>query len=242
MKLAVRVALASLSLGFLSCGHIQIPPCILDGSCLPTPPPTPSPSPTPPVPSPSVAPSSPPSPSPSPVPSPSPSSTPSPSPVPSPTPSATPSPVPSPGIPPEGVCPEGWPTVPTRMGLGQVPLGVNRRHSNDEGFWTVYVLNSTPRQEPPYCPHRGNLGECEMWTPCATQPGYEPDARQTLPGHFVDEPVERRSFNPYLLVVVISENPTIGSPPGHYTVCVAPTKAQRNTAAETCREYDFTDR
>lgn len=148
------------------------------------------------------------------------------------------------GVPPEGVCPEGWPHKPTRVGLGDKPLAVNRRHSNEEGYWTVYVLNSTPKQEPPFCPHRGNVGECEEWAPCATAEGYQTDARQTLagPGGFVDEPVERRSNNPYLLVIVVSENASIGSRPGHYTVCTAPSARERFTGAETCREYDFTDR
>lgn len=128
------------------------------------------------------------------------------------------------------------------MGLGDRPLNVNRRYDKDTGsYWTSYILNTTPRQEPPYCPHRGNLGECEEWAPCAED--TSPAARAWGPGWPVQgDHVERRSNNAYLLNMVISENPDIGSPSGHYRVCVAPMESLIGTPSGTCREYDFTDR
>lgn len=257
---AATVVLALATLGMVSmlsgCAGVTIPPCIrylAEGTlkdhpeCIP--PVSPSPSPSPQVspsasPSPVVEPS--PSPSPQPLPSPSPTpptSSPSPSPLPSPSPTATP--VPSDGneVPPEGVCPESWPTVPSRMGLGERPLNVQRRYDKDTGsYWTAYILNTTPRAEPPFCPHRGNTGECEMWAPCAAK--HNPDGRQSLyDGRgFVDEPVERRSNNQYLYVIIVSTNPSIGSDPGRYQVCAAPEKKDRGTPKETCRTYDMTDK
>jgi hypothetical protein len=93
-RLLACVLVVSAVVAVVACGRITIPPCIIDGSCLPTPPaPTPAPSASP---SPTPAPSPSPIPVPSPSPEPSPSPVPTPIPAPSPAPSATPKPGPIP--------------------------------------------------------------------------------------------------------------------------------------------------
>lgn len=163
-------------------------------------------------------------------------------------------------MPPEGVCPtepHAWPLAPTRVGLGDRPLNIRRMFDREtQSYWTIYILNATPRQEPPYCPHRGNVGECEQWAPCAYQyriaarawgPGWPPqgddvERRSRVCELWEEHPGKLDCVNNNVLALVISENPEIGSPSGHYRVCVAPTERLIGTPAGTCREYDFTDR
>lgn len=194
-------------------------PCPSAGlSCLPTPSPLPAASPTP---------------VPLPTPSPAPSATAPPSPAPTSPPTPFPTPEPLPTVPPEGVCPGEFDHPPVSVSLGERPFA----HRDLEGD-RVYTFNTTPRDYPPYCPHRGNTGMCEQWAPCAVK--YTPDATQMLlidgKRVFENEPVERASNNQYLLRIRISTHPDDGSLPGLYYICVGPPGGIHSTFSQ-CHEY-----
>lgn len=171
MRKTLAVALL---LALAACGGFKVPPCLLDGSCLPTfPSPTPAPSAAP-LPSPTPAASPSPSPAPSPSPSPEAPPSPKPSPAPSPVPSAMPSPLPSISpfpqigadgnypLPEPGTCPKWFDVQPIRINLGAAP----NQPRIDRGR-AIYVFNIKPVDVPPRCPHRSGLSECEQWAPCA---------------------------------------------------------------------------
>lgn len=191
--------------------------------------PPPTPLPTPAGPPPAGCPTPPAAASPCPIAS----ATPRPTPFPEPTPPPFPTPAPGPTVPPDNVCPGEFDHPPTVVTIGENPL--SRR---DLGTDRVYTFNTTPRDNPPYCPHRGNTGMCEQWAACAIK--YTPDATQTLVVNgrpvFENEPVERASNNQYLLRIRISPNPDDGSQPGLYYICVAPPGGIL-TVFRNCREY-----
>jgi hypothetical protein len=175
------------------------------------------------APEPSAAPSASPSATPPPTPSPTPSTAISP-----PSPASSPSASPSAQlpIPPEGVCPAGWPVKPDFVTIGEKPW---RAPANPY----AWIFNVTPRTNAPYCPHKPGA-TCEQWAPCAAQ--WRIAAKAWGPGFNGDE-VERRSSNSNLLVMVLGEH---GSPPGRYEVCVAPTEAEIRGPNGMCRFYDLT--
>src|SRR6185369_13924974 len=212
MKRSLPIVLAFVVMG---CGF-QIPPCILDGSCLPKPSPSPSaspvssPSPTAP---PSVSPSPEPSASPSPVPTPVPTPSATPTPAPSPSPSAQPTPSPSPVA---ELCPK-----PIRT---KIALFSKRKLEESRHTWRN-VWNVTP-----IVPSTGHGGSCEwkrnqesgelpseceaanscsavyavtfapidpaVGIPQAYQAGKNKDGSS-----FGHDPVERSSTSDYLLVI-----------------------------------------
>lgn len=197
---AVLIACAALL--FAGCGF-KIPPCVLDGSCLPQPSPSPSPAPSPsptaePLPTPS------PSPAPTPAPSPSPVSTPSPSPRPV----DGPPPLDANGnypIPPAGTCPAHFAGSLYRYGIQEHSRRPCSGNCQADGYLgIVIIVSATPKSVPPYCGHAGDRRECEQWRPC--QDGYAdwqdaslgPALYMTLPGHWVDARVVKRSDNNHL--------------------------------------------
>lgn len=229
--------LAAMLLATSCGGRITIPPCILDGSCLPIPSAPPSPVASP-APEPSAVPSPSPQPSPVPVPTPSPVSTPPPSPSP------VPSPVDAGIIPKLNECPAGWPTTVDFVTIGSVP---HRAGANPN----AWLFNVTPRRtDPKYCldengASRMQGGQCDEWMPCGLRRNpdgswlYMVAARAWGPGPFADGgEVERRGDNPNLLNFVLG---AAGSPPGDYHVCVAPTPAELAAAVNTnCTDANLT--
>lgn len=74
----------------------------------------------------------------------------------------------------ENTCPASFNVAASRVGVGETP-GFNRQ-SNTRAKVTIHLSS---KSQPPLCPHRGNVGECEQWMPCAQvqdKAGYPPIA------------------------------------------------------------------
>lgn len=89
-------------------------------------------------------------------------------------------------------------------------------------------------------------GQCEEWVPCALRQNpdgswlYQVSAKAWGPG-FNGDNVERRGNNPNIGNIVLHPFDTeIGTPAGHYRVCVAPTDRLIGSDKGMCREYDLT--
>lgn len=205
-RIPVLIALALFTFG---CGF-KIPPCLIDGTCLPTPPPTASPSPSappvtlPPTPSPvpTVAP-----PSPSPVPTVAPPASPSPSPQTSPSPSPSGVPPIVDGnypVPPAGVCPAWFANSLSRIGISELSRRSCGQCIKDGYLGIIITASATPKSVPPFCGHAPGRLQCEQWRPCQdgasdqTDPNLGPDLLMTLPGHWTDARCDKRSDNNYL--------------------------------------------
>lgn len=123
--------------------------------------------------------------------------------------------------------PEKWLHRPTRVGLGEKPM-------NSPGYAAParINLNSTPRDDPPHVPQRGNKGESEQWADCAN--AYA--ALHGPPPMWCEGPAGNR------LEVNQGGGPYnrwfYAETPGRYRCCVRP----HNTAEgvnETCRDYQI---
>ncbi len=63
----------------------------------------------------------------------------------------------------ENTCPASWDHRATRVGIGDKPAVA----STSKRARIQVFLSS--KDQPPYCAHRGNFGECEQWSACAAQ-------------------------------------------------------------------------
>lgn len=200
-----KVAIAAMgiiaAMGGVSCGGITIPPCLLDGTCLPSPPtpaPSASPSPTPtPVPSPSPSPKA--SPSPSPSVEPSPISTPAPSPAPSGT---------------ADLCPKPIRVKLALFAKSRLPRGTWRNvwnvtpvvPSTGQGGSCEWKRNQETGELPSECEAANSCSavyarlfapvDPAVGIPQAYQAGHNKDGST-----FSHDPVERSSSSDYLLVI-----------------------------------------
>lgn len=138
--------------------------------------------------------------------------------------------------PKKNTCPAEWLHAPTRVGLGETPQGHSSSWSGGQPVATRWNLNSTPRDVPPFVPHRGNKGEADQWAPCA-------DAYAAIngpPPMWCEGPAGRFTpgvgGGPYNRFIRVGEGGD--GPPGHYVCGIRPHGAKVDEN-ETLREYDF---
>lgn len=145
---------------------------------------------------------------------PQPTCTPPPAP-PSPSPSAPPSTPPgAPAIdpatgnypmPPAETCPAHFADSLSRYGISELSRRACSGNCQRDGYLGIIVtVSATPKSRKPYCPHAADRQECEQWRPCQDgftdwqNPTLGPDLLMTLPGHWTDARVDKRSDNNHL--------------------------------------------
>jgi hypothetical protein len=102
-------------------------------------------------------------------------------------------------------CPAHFANSLSRYGISELSRRACSGNCQADGYLGIIInVSATPKSRKPYCPHAPDRQECEQWRPCQDgftdwqNPTLGPDLWMTLPGHWTDARVDKRSDNNHL--------------------------------------------